>query len=152
MSNNANIDPEYQKIIKKHQPPRKIFLNCLVAFTSGGGLCLAAEFISRLFTQYTGLDDKSARDMTLTLVILLTALVTGLGFYDSMAQKLGAGLAVPISGFANSITAASMDNKSEGYVLGLASCSFKLAGAVIVYGTVSAFFMALIIFIVGVVK
>ena len=56
---------------------------------------------------------------------------------------------MPISGFANSITAASMDNKSEGYVLGLASCSFKLAGAVIVYGTVSAFFMALIMFILG---
>lgn len=152
MSAKPNIDPEYQKMIKKHQPPRKIFLNCLIAFISGGGLCLFAEVVSRLFTQYTALNDKNAADMTLSIVILLTALVTGLGFYDSLAQKLGAGVAVPISGFANSITAASMDNKSEGYVLGLASNSFKLAGAVIVYGTVSAFFMALIMFIVGVVK
>lgn len=141
------IDKEYNAMIQKHKPPQKVGTNCLKAFVSGGLLCGFAELISGILIQYSGLTEKNSSDMTLIIIILATALATGFGIYDSLAQKFGAGLAVPISGFANSITAASMDNKSEGYVLGLASNSFKLAGAVIVYGLVSALFIAVLAYI-----
>ena len=152
MSKKAKIDPEYNKMVNQRKPQRRVGFNCLKAFLSGGLLCAAAEAISRLLVRYAGLTDKNANDMTLIIVILATALVTGFGIYDTLAQKYGAGLAVPITGFANSITAASMDNKSEGYVLGLASNSFKLAGAVIVFGCVSAFIIGILVYIWGVIR
>lgn len=70
--------------------------------------------------------------------------MTGLGFYDRIAQIAGAGTAVPVTGFANSIASAAIEHRTEGYVLGVGGNMFKLAGSVIVFGTVAAFFIALI--------
>ena len=50
-----------------------------------------------------------------------------------------AGAFVPISGFANSLTAAALESKSEGVILGIATNLFKLAGAVIVFAVISAY-------------
>ena len=65
-------------------------------------------------------------------------LLTGLNIYDDIALYGGAGTLVPISGFANSITAPSMEYKREGYILGVGVNMFKIAGPVIVYGVVSS--------------
>ena len=77
-------------------------------------------------------------------MIILAALFTGLGVFDHIAQWAGAGTAVPITGFANSITSAAIEHRSEGYVLGVGGNMFKIAGPVIVFGTFSAFVVALI--------
>ena len=71
-------------------------------------------------------------------------MLTGLGVYDHLGQWAGAGSAVPITGFANSIASASIEHQSEGYVLGVAGNMFRLAGAIIVYGVFSAFVVATI--------
>ncbi|GMA58131.1 hypothetical protein GCM10025858_26340 [Alicyclobacillus sacchari] len=49
-----------------------------------------------------------------------------------------------MTGFANSMVSAAMEYRTEGYVLGVAGNMFKLAGSVIVWGVVSAFFIGLI--------
>ncbi|MDZ4957036.1 SpoVA/SpoVAEb family sporulation membrane protein, partial [Clostridium perfringens] len=54
------------------------------------------------------------------------------------------GSAVPITGFANSIASASIEHKSEGFVLGVAGNMFRLAGAIIVYGVFAAYVVATI--------
>ena len=56
----------------------------------------------------------------------------------------GAGSAVPVTGFGNAVISAAIEHKSEGLVLGVGSNMFKLAGSVILFGVVSAFFVALI--------
>ena len=66
--------------------------------------------------------------------IALSALLTGLSVYDDIAKFAGAGTLVPITGFANAISAPAIEFKTEGFVLGLAAKMFTIAGPVIVYG------------------
>jgi len=71
-------------------------------------------------------------------------LLTGLGVYDHIAQWGGGGTIVPVTGFANTITSAAVEHRSEGFVLGVGGNMFKIAGPVIVYGTFAAFIVAII--------
>ncbi|MEG1501367.1 MAG: SpoVA/SpoVAEb family sporulation membrane protein, partial [Clostridiales bacterium] len=115
---------QYKSKAERYIPKAPVFANCLKAFLSGGFLCMAAEFLHKIWMSWGHLAEKDASAAVLVIVIGLTALVTGLGFYDDLGQKFGAGLAVPISGFANSVTSAAMDNRTEGWVLGTATNSF----------------------------
>lgn len=132
-------EPWYQMIVQRHTPPRRVWCNCLCAFIGGGLLCSLAQSALFVLMEFGRLTRQEAAPLVLLGVILLTALLTGLGIYDRLGQKAGAGLAVPISGFANSVAASMMEHQSEGLVLGSGCNSFKLAGAVIVFGIVSAF-------------
>lgn len=71
-------------------------------------------------------------------LIFLGALFTGLGIYDELGRFAGAGSAIPITGFANSIVSPAMEFAREGYVLGMAAQLFAVAGPVIVFGVASA--------------
>ena len=85
--------------------------------------------------------------MIVTL-IFVGCLLTCLGFFDSAVKWAGAGLIVPITGFAHSMTSAAMEYRKEGLILGIGANIFKLAGSVILYGVVSAYifgFLRLII-------
>ena len=96
------------------------------------------------FITYFNFNEKTAVGPTTVVLIFVSALLTGLGIYDHLGQWAGAGSAVPITGFANSIASASIEHKSEGFVLGVAGNMFRLAGAIIVYGVFSAFVVATI--------
>ena len=67
-------------------------------------------------------------------LVFLGALLTGLGIYDKIAKFGGAGTLVPITGFANSVAAPALEFKTEGYILGVGTKMFSIAGPVIVYG------------------
>lgn len=71
-------------------------------------------------------------------MIFIGGLLTALGVYDEIGRVGGAGSAIPITGFANTIVSAAMEFRSEGFVLGMAARMFQIAGPVIVYGVVSA--------------
>ena len=71
-------------------------------------------------------------------VMLIAALMSGLGRYDGLAQKCGAGMFIPICGFANSLASSALEGKSEGLVYGIGSGMFRMAGTVLTYGVVSA--------------
>ncbi len=77
-------------------------------------------------------------------VIFLAALLTGLGVFDHLAAFTGAGTAIPVTGFANSVTSAALEFKKEGLVLGIGSKMFSLAGSVILFGVVTAFVVGMI--------
>jgi len=53
-------------------------------------------------------------------------------------------VAIPVTGFANSITSAALEFKREGFVLGVGSKMFVLAGSVITFGVVTAFIVGII--------
>ena len=57
---------------------------------------------------------------------------------NKIGKLAGAGSLIPITGFANSIVAPSMEYKSEGYVMGVGAKMFTVAGPVLVYGISTA--------------
>ena len=76
-------------------------------------------------------------------MILLAVILTAAGVYDHISQFAGAGSAVPITGFANSVCSAAMEYRSEGLVLGVGGNMFKVAGPVIVFGAAGAFIVSI---------
>ena len=135
---------QYQQLAKKHEPPRPIALNFVRAFVTGGLICVLGQAIQMGFIRFFGFDEKSASNPTVAVLILLSTILTALGVYDRIAQWAGAGVTVPVTGFANSITSAALEHRSEGFVLGVGGNMFKLAGSVIVFGVVAAFVIGLI--------
>lgn len=135
---------QYDALVKSIEPKRPIVKNCIRAFLVGGAICTVGQGFQWIFMNYFNFDEKTSVAPTLVLLIFLSALFTGFGVYDHLSQWAGCGTAVPITGFANSIASASMEHKSEGLVLGVAGNMFRLAGAIIVYGVISAFIVALI--------
>lgn len=135
---------QYDELVNTMEPKRPVLKNCLRAFLVGGIICLIGQIVQFIFMTYFKFDEKTSAAPTTVIMIFLSALFTGLGIYDHLAQWAGAGSAVPITGFANSIASSSIEHKSEGFVLGVAGNMFRLAGAVIVYGVFSAFIVATI--------
>ena len=83
------------------------------------------------------------------IVVAITSILTAFGLFDKIGQRAGAGTYIPITGFANSMTSSAIEGKSEGIILGIMSNMFKLAGAVIVAGVVSAFISSSLIYLIG---
>jgi stage V sporulation protein AC len=135
---------DYQLIAKNNEPPRPVMLNCLRAFLVGGFICLIGEGLMLMFEKCFNFTNKTAGNPTVAVLILISVILTSLGVYDRIAQWAGAGSAVPVTGFANSLCSAAIEHRSEGLVLGVGGNMFKLAGSVIVFGTVAAFIIGLL--------
>ena len=78
------------------------------------------------------------------IMIFVASLFTALGFFDNWVSKCKCGLIVPTTGFAHSVTSAALEYRKEGMITGLGANFFKLAGSVILFGIVSAFFLCFI--------
>ncbi len=140
-----NITKEnYKNDVKPYQPKPPYIANCIKAFLVGGLICMIGQGIQNFYISVFDFSEKSAGNPTVATLILISALLTGFGVYDKIGQFAGAGSAVPVTGFANSITSAALEHKSEGLVLGVATNLFKLAGSVIVFGTVAAYIVGMI--------
>jgi stage V sporulation protein AC len=135
---------QYDELVKSIEPKRPILRNCVKAFFVGGIICTIGQCLQLFFIRFLNFNEETSVSPTLVVLIFVAALFTGLGIYDHLGQWAGAGTAVPITGFANSIASAAIEHKSEGYVLGVAGNMFRLAGGIIVYGVFSAFVVATI--------
>lgn len=138
------IQQEYQAFAKEREIPRPVLKNSVRAFLVGGSICLLGQLISEFYMTFFDFNERTAGNPTVATLIFLSVLLTGIGVYDHIAQWAGAGTAVPVTGFANSIASAAIEHRSEGYVLGVGGNIFKLAGSVIVFGVFAAFVVALI--------
>ncbi len=137
---------DYSKMTDKASPNSPIILNCIKAFVIGGGLCTFAQILNFVFEK-AGLRENEVRLATPSVVIIITAILTGLGVYDKIARHAGAGTIVPISGFANSVVAPALEFQHEGYILGTAAQMFSIAGPVIVYSTAASVVYGLIYYL-----
>lgn len=135
---------KYQAFAKEREPKRPILKNCIRAFIVGGLICTLGQGLQQIYIKYFNFTEKTAGDPTVATLVIISVILTGLGVYDHIAQFAGAGTAVPVTGFANTIASASIEHRSEGYVLGVGGNMFKLAGSVIAFGVFSAFAVALI--------
>ncbi|WP_026673159.1 stage V sporulation protein AC [Alkalihalobacterium bogoriense] len=134
---------EYQKKFAPLQPKRPIVRNSIVAYIIGGVICAFGQWIQNRYMQYFDLTQETVVSPTIATLILIAALLTGFGVYDKLGQFAGAGALVPVTGFSNAMTSAALEHRSEGLVLGIGSNMFKIAGAVIVFGVVSAYLVGL---------
>ena len=124
---------EYDKLIQERAKPSPMAKNMLWAFCVGGLICTAGQGLSNLYQNW-GLDkDQAGTAVSLTL-ILVTAVLTGLGVFDDIAKRAGAGTLVPITGFANAVVSPAVEFKTEGFVTGTATKLFQVAGPVLVFG------------------
>ena len=124
---------EYQKLVEAHSPKSPIAKDCFNAFWIGGLICAVGQLFINGYTAL-GLEKTDASTAASMTLVVLSALLTGLSLYDDIAKYAGAGTLVPITGFANAVTAPAVEFKTEGMILGTAAKMFTIAGPVIVYG------------------
>ena len=135
-----------KKIIKDFTPKTRVFRNSALAFVSGGFLSALAEGLRRLFL-YFGTDAEVALTLVSVSFIALASILTAIGVFDKIARYTLAGTLVPITGFSNGVTSEAIDAKSEGFVLGVGSKIFTVAGPVILFGISSGVIYGIIYFI-----
>mgnify|MGYP004480204891 FL=1 len=124
----------YAAMVRRLTPKSKLGQGCLRAFWVGGIICMAGQAVADLSTLWFHLPANAALTMGSVFLVFLTALLTGIGVFDKIAQYAGAGTVVPITGFANAMVSPAMEFKPEGWVLGTGARLFTIAGPVLVYG------------------
>lgn len=138
---------QYDEMVKKASPNSPILLDCIKAFLIGGAICCFGQLLFYFFRK-SGMSLDESRSLVSIALIIITAILTGIGVFDKIAKHAGAGTIVPITGFANSVVSPAMEFKSEGFIMGTGASIFKVAGPVILYGTTAASLYGLIYFIV----
>ena len=128
---------EYSAYLKRIAPPSPIVKDTFLAFLTGGAICALGQLIQNGFLAL-GLSKSDAGTAVSITLIFLSALLTGLNRYNSIARFADAGTLVPITGFANSVVSPAIDCKSEGFITGMAAKMFVVAGPVIVFGTLAS--------------
>ena len=136
-------EKEYGKLVKDMSPKSPIWKDCLWAFLVGGIICTIGQAIMNAYLALGLAKDDAGTAMSMTLVTI-SALLTGFSLYDNIAKYAGAGTLVPITGFANAISSAAVEFKTEGFILGVGAKIFTIAGPVILYGVAASVVYGLI--------
>ena len=136
-------EKEYGKLVKDMSPKSPLWKDCLWAFLIGGLICTIGQLIMNGYLALGMEKEEAGTAMSMTLVAL-SALLTGLSLYDNIAKHAGAGTLVPITGFANAVSSAAIEFKTEGFILGVGAKIFTIAGPVIVYGVAASVVYGLI--------
>ena len=137
---------QYSQLVSIQTPKSPLLKDCIKAFLFGGSICCFGEILKTLYSM-TSLSEKEVKLAVPATLIVITAILTGAGIFDKIAKHAGAGTAVPITGFANSVVSPAVEFSAEGKILGTGTKMFNLAGPVIVYGCSAASLYGLIYWI-----
>jgi len=130
-----HTDPKhYSWLTERFSPSSPMGMCLLRSFWVGGLICCMGQLISDMGAMYLHLSTRDASSMASITLVLLTALLTGIGVFDKIGKYAGAGSFVPITGFANAMVSPALEFRREGLVLGLGAKLFSFAGPVLVYG------------------
>jgi len=142
---NAGYDNYLKKVLPRSEP----IVSLIFAFLVGGLICLIGQVILDLLYRFVpDLTYKNAGDITVSFLIFLGSFLTAIGVYDDIGKFAGAGSIVPITGFANSMVSPAIEFKTEGWVYGVQSKMFVIAGPILVSGIVAACIVGVIYFII----
>ena len=139
-------EKQYARLVNDLAPKSPKLKDYCNAFWIGGTICLGGQLFLYWYKSM-GLDEKAAGTAVSMTLVTLSALLPGLSLYDNIAKYGGAGTLVPITGFANAISAPAVEFKTEGMMLGTAAKMFTIAGPVIVYGVSASVVYGLIYWI-----
>ena len=125
---------DYGKLVNERSKPSPMGKNIVWAFLVGGAICTAGQGLLNFYQSY-GLDKEQAGTAVSVTLILAAALLTGLGLFDKLAKRAGAGTLVPITGFANAMVSPALE----------AAKLFTVAGPVLVFGISASVIYGLIL-------
>ena len=146
----AEEQKAYNEYVKEVTPTHSLPKNMAKAFLVGGMICIIGQVILH-YCDTMGLDKDTAGSWCSLLLVLLSVVLTGLNLYPKIANFGGAGALVPITGFANSVAAPSIEFKKEGQVFGIGCKIFTIAGPVILYGILASWVLGVIYWVRGVI-
>lgn len=135
---------EYGAYVNSKSKPSPLGKNLVWAFVTGGLICTGGQALLNLY-RWAGMNESGAATAVSMTLIFLAALFTGLGWFDKIAKRAGAGTLVPITGFANAVVAPALEFKSEGLVMGMSAKMFVIAGPVLVFGISASIIYGLIL-------
>lgn len=128
---------EYRELVKKLTPPSRMLRGYWRAFWVGGLICALGQALT-LWAEALNLGEITAPMFTTSVLVFLGTTLTGLGVYDVIGKYAGAGSAIPVTGFANSMAAPAIEFQREGAIMGVGARLFTLAGPVLAYGIASS--------------
>lgn len=140
---------KYNQIAESLKPKKTVLKHCIYAFVYGGAIGAIGQFFLELYMNIFEIDQQEATPIMIITIVLIAAILTGLGIYDRLGKKAGAGTFIPITGFANSMTSSALEAKSEGLVTGIGANMFKLGGTVITFGIVASFVLGGIRYVIS---
>lgn len=146
-----DVAKAYEKYAGQFTPKPKYFLNSLKAFITGGLICVVSLWIENKFIA-SGMPEKEAAVSVVIILVMLAQFLTGLGWFDTIGKHVGAGVIVPITGFANSMVAPAIEYKKEGIILGVGAKLFSLAGPVLVSGITASLIIGVVYWAIGVIQ
>lgn len=129
----AQLD-RYMHLVNRLSPKSVVGQGVFRAFWVGGFICCLGQALIELGRGPLHMTNTAASTFSSTVLVGITALLTGLGIFDKIGQYAGAGAFIPISGFANAMVSPAMEFRREGMVLGLGGKLFTIAGPVLVWG------------------
>ena len=142
---------EYNQYVSKRADTSPLWKDLLWAFCVGGAICAGGQGLTALYRSLgAGKDD--AGTWTSVTLIFLASLLTGLGVFDDIAKRAGAGTLVPITGFSNAMVSPALEFKSEGFVTGTGAKLFTVAGPVLAYGISASAVYGVILWLIQLAK
>lgn len=138
---------EYAALVRQRAKKSPLGRDMVWAFLVGGAICALGQYLLNLY-QRLGLDQDGAGAATSITLIGAAALLTGLGWFDKLAKRAGAGTLVPITGFANAMVSPALEFKTEGLVAGTAAKLFTVAGPVLVFGISASVVYGLVYYLI----
>ncbi len=139
---------EYNQYVSAKAQPSPIWKDMLWAFCVGGAICAGGQGLSNLYQSWGASREDAGTWVSISL-IFLASLLTGLGVFDDIAKRAGAGTLVPITGFSNAMVSPALEFKSEGLVTGTGAKLFTVAGPVLAYGISASVVYGIILWIIG---
>lgn len=139
---------EYSQLVQAHAKASPLWRDIAWAFGVGGAICVLGQALLNGY-QSLGLDQEQAGTAVSITLIFAAAVLTGLGIFDKVAKRAGAGTLVPITGFANAMVSPALEFKSEGFITGTAAKLFVVAGPVLVYGISASILYGLLLYFLG---
>lgn len=139
---------EYGRYVAGKAEKSPVWKDMVWAFLAGGLICAGGQAVRHLCLA-KGMEEDVAGGAVSILLIGLAALLTGLGVFDKIAKRAGAGTLVPITGFANAMVSPALEFKHEGWIAGTAAKMFTIAGPVLVFGISASVIYGLILMLFG---
>jgi stage V sporulation protein AC len=135
---------QYKKLVEAKSKNPYVLEDAFISFLTGGVLGALYQIITVWYMRVFDITAKMALSYACLTFIVLAVILTGFGVFDNLVSKFKFGLIIPITGFAHSVASSLLDYKRDGLISGLGSNMFKLAGSVMLYGSVAAFIGAII--------
>ena len=147
MDLNQLSNGEYTAYVAAKAKPSPVGKNMVWAFCVGGLICVLGQGLLDVYKS-RGLEAEAAGTAQCVTLIFLAAFLTGIGVFDKIAKRAGAGTMIPITGFANAMVSPAMEFKKEGLVTGTAVKLFTVAGPVLVYGISASVVYGVILWVI----